>query len=261
MARRVNKTRKKKKTYFKNYDLYSDANPKDTVRIRYTSKQDVNDTIKKLERMYKKGRITHARNMQIVNVMTQRLKVIKKRNPKIDKGRYSTSKKYFEKLKKRTKSRKKSKRRSKKRTKKSKKRTKKSKKKKKKSKRRTKKKHRVTPILTRQFRNITNVAKRSPNIINKAGKQGLRNVTNNPVNIKNLDKKAVERMKDLYELDDKFRDNAVKMYNYEPPKKIYKSPRKMYKSPRKMFRSPIKVSKPSMSVFRSPRKIYNLKHI
>ena len=121
--RRVNKTKKKKNTYFKNYDLYSDANPKDTVRIRYKTQKDVRDTIKKLERMYKKGRITHARNVQIVNVMTQRLKVIKKRNPKIDKGRYTLSKKYFEKLKKRTitrKKNKKSKKRSKKRSKKSK---------------------------------------------------------------------------------------------------------------------------------------------
>ena len=104
--RRVKKTRKKKRTYFKKYDLYSDANPKDTVRIRYKTKKDVRDTIKKLERMYKKGRITHARNVQIVNVMTQRLRVIKKRNPKIDKGRYKISKKYFERLKKRTKSKK-----------------------------------------------------------------------------------------------------------------------------------------------------------
>ena len=105
--RRVNKTKKKKKTYFKNYDLYSDANPKDTVRIRYKSTKDVRDTIKKLERMYKSGKISHARNVRIVNVMTQRLKVIKRRNPKIDKGRYKISKLYFERLKKRTKTKRK----------------------------------------------------------------------------------------------------------------------------------------------------------
>jgi len=29
------KTIKKKKTYFEKYDLYSDANPKDTIRIKY----------------------------------------------------------------------------------------------------------------------------------------------------------------------------------------------------------------------------------
>ena len=54
MARRVSKTKKKKKTYFKKYDLYSDANPKDTVRIRYKTKTDVRNTIRRLERLYKK---------------------------------------------------------------------------------------------------------------------------------------------------------------------------------------------------------------
>ena len=73
-----NKTKKKKKTFFKNYDLYSDKNPKDTVRIKYKSKSDVQKTIRKLERLYKKGKISHARNVQITNVMTQRLRVIKK---------------------------------------------------------------------------------------------------------------------------------------------------------------------------------------
>ena len=73
-----NKTKTKKNTFFKNYDLYSDKNPKDTVRIKYKSKSDVQKTIRKLERLYKKGKISHARNVQITNVMTQRLRVIKK---------------------------------------------------------------------------------------------------------------------------------------------------------------------------------------
>ncbi len=105
--RKSNKTKKKKKTYFKNYDLYSDKNPKDTVRIRYKTKSDVQKTIRKLERLYKTNKISHARNVQITNIMTQRLRVIKKRNPKIDKGRFALSKKYFNKLKKRTKTNKK----------------------------------------------------------------------------------------------------------------------------------------------------------
>ena len=101
--RKINKTKKKKKTYFKKYDLYSDANPKDSVRIKYKTKEEVRETISKLNKLYKNKKISHARNIQIVNVMTQRLRVIKKKNPKIDKGRYEISKKYFEKLKKRTK--------------------------------------------------------------------------------------------------------------------------------------------------------------
>ena len=101
--RKSNKTKKKKKTYFKKYDLYSDANPKDTVRIRYKTKEDVRDTISKLNKLYKRNKITHARNVQIANVMTQRLRVIKQKNSKLDNGRYEISKRYFEKLKKRTK--------------------------------------------------------------------------------------------------------------------------------------------------------------
>lgn len=92
------KTKKKENTFFKNYDLYSDANPRDTVRIKYTTEKDVKDTVNKLEKMYKSNKITHSRNSQITNVMTQRLRVI---NPK-DK-RLMLSKKYFDFLKSRTK--------------------------------------------------------------------------------------------------------------------------------------------------------------
>jgi len=45
------KTPKKKQTYFKKYDLYSDANPKDTVKINYVTVKEVRDTIKKLEKL------------------------------------------------------------------------------------------------------------------------------------------------------------------------------------------------------------------
>ena len=92
------KTKKKENTFFKNYDLYSDANPRDTVRIKYTTEKDVKDTVNKLEKMYKSNKITHSRNSQITNVMTQRLRVI---NPK-DK-RLMLSRKYFDFLKSRTK--------------------------------------------------------------------------------------------------------------------------------------------------------------
>ncbi len=92
------KTKKKENLYFKNYDLYSDANPKDTIRIKYTTIKDVKDTIKKLEKLYKSNKYKHNRIVQVVNVMTQRLKVINKND-----NRYKLSKKYFEFLKNRTK--------------------------------------------------------------------------------------------------------------------------------------------------------------
>ena len=88
----------KKNLFFQNYDLYSDANPKDTIRIKYKTLQDVKDTIKKLEKLYKSNKYKHVRISQVVNVMTQRLRVI---NPN-DK-RYKLSKKYFDFLKQRTK--------------------------------------------------------------------------------------------------------------------------------------------------------------
>ena len=72
------KTKKKENLYFKNYDLYSDANPKDTIRIKYKTLQDVKDTINKLEKLYKSNKYKHNK-------------------------RYKLSKKYFEFLKNRTK--------------------------------------------------------------------------------------------------------------------------------------------------------------
>tara|TARA_Y100000401_G_scaffold78811_1_gene64376 strand:- start:1371 stop:1709 length:339 start_codon:yes stop_codon:yes gene_type:complete len=93
----------KKNLFFQNYDLYSDANPSDTVRIKYSNINEVKDTINKLEKLFKSGKRPHNRIVQIANVLTQRLRVIKKRNPKIDKGRFDLANKYFEFLKSRTK--------------------------------------------------------------------------------------------------------------------------------------------------------------
>ena len=94
----MNNTKKKDKTFFKNYDLYSDANPKDTIRIKYKTLQDVKDTINKLEKLYKSNKYKHNRISQVANVMTQRLRVINENDK-----RYKLSKKYFEFLKNRTK--------------------------------------------------------------------------------------------------------------------------------------------------------------
>lgn len=98
MKHNQTKTKKQENLYFKNYDLYSDANPKDTIRIKYKTLQDVESTIKKLERLYKTGKYKHVRISQVVNVMTQRLKVLNQRDK-----RYKLSKRYFEFLKQRTK--------------------------------------------------------------------------------------------------------------------------------------------------------------
>ena len=91
------KTKAKKDLFFDNYDLYSDANPKDTIRIKYKTIDDVKNTIKKLEKLYKSNKYKHARISQVANVMNQRLKVLGNDN------RYKLSNRYFEFLKKRTK--------------------------------------------------------------------------------------------------------------------------------------------------------------
>lgn len=92
------KTPTKKNTFFKDYDLYSDANPKDTIRIKYTTLDDVKKTINKLEKLYKSGKYPHKRISQVVNVMTQRLRVIDNKSDK-----YKLSLKYYNFLKERTK--------------------------------------------------------------------------------------------------------------------------------------------------------------
>lgn len=92
------KTKPKGTTYFEKYDLYSDANPKDTVRIKYATEKDVKDTIKKLEKIYKSGEKPHNRISQITNVMTQRLRVLNAKDKRFD-----ISNKYFDFLKERTK--------------------------------------------------------------------------------------------------------------------------------------------------------------
>jgi glutaredoxin len=95
------RTPTKKNTYFENYDLYSDANPKDTIHIKYDTVENTKKTIKKLEKLREKGTYSHARIVRVVNVMTQRLRVIYNNTGK-GKTRYELSKRYFEKLKKDT---------------------------------------------------------------------------------------------------------------------------------------------------------------
>ena len=83
----------------KSFDVYIDKNPKDTISIKYTTLEDVKNTIKKLERLYKQNKYPHKRIWQVGMIMKVRLEVLKKKKPK----QYQLSKKYFEFLGKRTK--------------------------------------------------------------------------------------------------------------------------------------------------------------
>jgi len=83
----------------KSFDVYIDKNPNDTISIKYTTMDDVKNTINKLERLYKTGKYSHKRIWQVGMIMYVRLKVLKKKKPK----EYNLSKKYFKFLRNRTK--------------------------------------------------------------------------------------------------------------------------------------------------------------
>ena len=97
------KTKKKQFLYNpnnpkKSFDVYIDKNPSDTIHIKYTTLDDVKNTIKKLESLYKLKKYSHKRIWQVAMIMYVRLKVLKKKKPL----QYKLSKKYFLFLKKRT---------------------------------------------------------------------------------------------------------------------------------------------------------------
>jgi hypothetical protein len=82
----------------KSFDVYIDKNPKDTIPIKYKTIDDVKNTIKKLEKLYKSNKYPHKRISQVAMIMMVRLRVINDKD-----NRYKLSKRYFEFLKKRTK--------------------------------------------------------------------------------------------------------------------------------------------------------------
>ena len=83
----------------KSFDVYIDKNPNDTINIKYTSVEDVKNTINKLEKLYKSKKYSHKRIWQVGMIMKVRLEVLKDKKPE----QYKLSKKYFEFLGKRTK--------------------------------------------------------------------------------------------------------------------------------------------------------------
>jgi hypothetical protein len=99
----THKTMKTKKRFLynphnpkKSFDVYIDKDPSDTIPIKYTTLNDVKQTINKLERLYKTKQYSHKRIWQVAMIMKVRLEAMKKPNE------YKLSKKYFEFLKQRT---------------------------------------------------------------------------------------------------------------------------------------------------------------
>jgi hypothetical protein len=83
----------------KSFDVYIDKNPKDTIHIKYTTLDDVKNTINKLETLYKKKKYTHKRIWQVGMIMKVRLKVLQHIKPQ----QFNLANKYFHFLGKRTK--------------------------------------------------------------------------------------------------------------------------------------------------------------
>ena len=83
----------------RSFDVYIDKNPADTIPIKYTTVDDVKQTIRRLERLYRTGKYSHKRIWQVGMILMVRLKVLKAKKPR----EYGLAKKYFDFLGKRTK--------------------------------------------------------------------------------------------------------------------------------------------------------------
>jgi hypothetical protein len=83
----------------KSFDVYIDKNPKDTIHIKYTTIEDVKNTIHTLEKLYKTKKYTHKRIWQVGMIMKVRLKVLQSKKPL----QYALANKYFKFLGNRTK--------------------------------------------------------------------------------------------------------------------------------------------------------------
>lgn len=99
-------TRKKQRRFLyhpndpsQSFDVYINKNPKDTIPIRYTTVQDVQDTIRRLESLYKQKKYPHKRIWQVGMILKVRLEVLKDKKPE----EYRLAKRYFEFLGQRTK--------------------------------------------------------------------------------------------------------------------------------------------------------------
>ena len=96
---------KKNSKNSKIYDIYNDANPKRTIPIKYATFKDVQNTIQKLEKLYKAKKYTHRHISQVALIIRVRLAILKKKNSKLKdiSKRLKLSEKYATFLKKRTK--------------------------------------------------------------------------------------------------------------------------------------------------------------
>ena len=82
--KRIKKSKTKKKQFLfnpqirKKFNVYIDKNPNDTIKIKYTTLDDVKNTIIKLEKLYKANKYSHKRIWQVGMILKVRLDVIYK---------------------------------------------------------------------------------------------------------------------------------------------------------------------------------------
>ena len=62
----------------KSFDVYIDKDPSDTIPIKYTTVSDVQNTIIKLEKLYKAGKYSHKRIWQVGMILKVRLEAMNK---------------------------------------------------------------------------------------------------------------------------------------------------------------------------------------
>ena len=62
----------------KSFDVYIDKDPSDTIPIKYTTVDDVKNTILKLEKLYKTDKYPHKRIWQVGMILKVRLEVMNK---------------------------------------------------------------------------------------------------------------------------------------------------------------------------------------
>ena len=85
----------------KSFDVYIDKNPNDTIPIHYTTVNEVKETIKKLEKLYKRKKYSHKRIWQVGMILKVRMEAMKKHkdtlypNAKFVNERYKLANKYF----------------------------------------------------------------------------------------------------------------------------------------------------------------------
>ena len=106
--KRKTKKNKTKKQFLYNpnnpktsFDVYIDKDPSDTIPIKYTTIEDVKNTILKLENLYKSNKYTHKRIWQVGMIMKVRLEAMLKHKkslyPKAKnvRNRFILANKYF----------------------------------------------------------------------------------------------------------------------------------------------------------------------